>query len=348
MINVDDLLKPIAADKPCGEDFTYHPSFQNLETIARGKPETQFSPAEDPEWKEVRDAALEVLGQSKHLGAAVILTSSLLKLGGLDGLRDGFAVVHGLIEKYWADVYPRLDPEDNNDPTERLNILNNFSGPRFLAQLGDLVLCSSPSMGRITLRQATAAKEKPESSESSEAKPAAKTGPDLNQVQAAFRDAGPEAAAATLAIVTDAIGHVQGINSFLDTTLGSGRGVNFEALDKVLDEMKRTLGPHATGEPSADAAAGGEAAETSGGGADRPAARGGPSVSGTIQSRADVIKALDLICDFYRQQEPSSPVPLILERAHRLVDKDFMTILNDLTPDAIAQLQVITGTKPDK
>src|SRR6266542_6449670 len=103
MISPEDLLKPVADDKPCGEDFSYHPSFQNLETIARGKPETQsfgtstaLSPAEEPEWKQVQDAAVEVLGQSKHLTAGVILSLSLLKTGGLEGLRDGLAVVRGL------------------------------------------------------------------------------------------------------------------------------------------------------------------------------------------------------------------------------------------------------------
>src|SRR5258708_1338925 len=129
MINVEDFIKPISADKPCGEDFTYHPSFQNLQTIAKGKPETQFSPAEEPEWKEVRDAATEVLAQSKHIEAAVLLTVSLLKIGGLDGLRDGLAVVHGITEGYWGDLYPKLDPEDNNDPRERLNLLNHLSSP---------------------------------------------------------------------------------------------------------------------------------------------------------------------------------------------------------------------------
>src|SRR5215204_1720163 len=117
MINVDDVLKPVADDKPCGEDFSYHPTFQNLETISRGKAETQFSPAEEPPWKDVRDAAIEVLGQSKHLTAGVILTVSLMKIDGLEGFRDGLAVVRGLTERYWPDVYPRLDPEDNNDPT---------------------------------------------------------------------------------------------------------------------------------------------------------------------------------------------------------------------------------------
>ena len=349
MINVDDLLKPVAEGKPCGEDFTYHPSFQNLEAISRGKAETQFSPAEEPQWKEVRDAAIEVLGQSKHLTAGVILTVSLLKVGGLEGFRDGLAVTRGLTEKYWGDVYPRLDPEDNNDPTERLNILNNLSSGgepyKVTTHLRQVVICESPAMGRITLQQYLAAKDKGAKPEP-DAKGGGAAGPDLNQILAAFRDAGPDAAKATLALVADAIGQAQGIASFLDTALGAGRGVNFEALDKLLGEMKSAVEPFAAGDGSGGGeVSGGDAgASTAGGG--RPVARsGGPGMSGTIQSRADVIKALGLICNYYRANEPSSPVPLILERAQRLVDKDFMSIVTDLTPDALTQLQVITGKK---
>jgi type VI secretion system protein ImpA len=166
----------------------------------------------------------------------------------------------------------------------------------------------------------------------------------MNQIQAAFRDAGPDAAKATLSLVTETIGHAQGIEGFLDSTIGAGRGVSFESLDKLLDEMKRAVEPFAAdGEGAAEAAAGdGDATAGAAPGA-RPAARGGPGMSGTIRSRADVIKALDLICDYYRDNEPSSPVPLIIQRAQRLVDKDFMTIMSDLTPDALSQLQVITG-----
>src|SRR5882724_211469 len=253
MINVEDLLKPVSDDKPCGEDFTYHPSFQNLETIARGKAETQFSPAEEPEWKEVRDAAIDVLGQSKHLAAGVILTVSLLELGGLDGLRDGLAVVRGLTEKYWPDVYPKLDPDDNNDPTERLNILNNLSSGgeplRFIGHLRQVVVCESPAMGRITLQQVVAAKEKGSKPEAAgEAKKEGNSEPDLNQIQAAFRDAGPEMATATLTLVNEAIGHAQRIESFLDSTLGSGQGVNFETLNKLLGDVKSAVEPYSAGD----------------------------------------------------------------------------------------------------
>jgi len=60
-----------------------------------------------------------------------------------------------------------------------------------------------------------------------------------------------------------------------------------------------------------------------------------------------VVKQIDLICDYYRRNEPSSPVPLILQRARNLVNKDFRAILEDLTPDALEKLQMITG-KTDK
>ena len=335
MIDVDALLKPIAGDKPCGEDFTYHPSFQNLETISRGKPETQSfgtstatSPAEEPEWKQVRDAAIEVLGQSKHLAAGVILSESLVKIGGLEGLRDGLAVVRGLTEKYWADVYPKLDPDDNNDPTERLNILNNLSSGRFIIHLKQVVLCDSPAMGRITLQQIITAKDKSGTSES-----------DQKLIEAAFRHAGPDAAKVRLVLVDETIVSAGGIESFLDSILPPGQGVNFEVLNKLLVQMKQALQPYAL----SDAPAG----DTSGA-AGQPATKGGPAMSGAIQTRGDVIKALDLICDYYRENEPSSPVPLILQRAQRLGNKDFMTSMTDLTPDALKQLQVITGTKPEK
>jgi type VI secretion system protein ImpA len=347
MINVEDLLKPIADDKPCGEDFTYHPDFQNLETLARGKPETQFSAAEEPEWKEVKTAALDVLNQSKHLSAAVILTTALIKIGGLEGLADGLALIRGLTEKYWADVYPKLDPEDNNDPTERLNILNNLSSPRFMVHLGGIVLCNSAAMGRITLQQILSARDKAEKSGGADSG-GGESGQEMAQVQAAFRDAGPESAKATLALVESAVGSATGIETFLDSTLGAGQGVNFETLTKLLGEMKKVVGPHAVGDAGSEQTAGAEVASSGGasGGA-QPVAASGPGISGGIRSRADVLKALDLICDFYRHNEPSSPIPLILQRAQRLVDKDFMTILGDLTPDALTQLQVITGVKAD-
>src|SRR5579862_1103420 len=119
MINAEELLKPIAGEKPCGEDLSYDPAFQTLETVMRGKPETQFSAAEDPDWKALRELCLDLWPRSKDLRLATALTLAALKTDGLPAFREGLALVNGLLLQYWDSVYPVLDPGDNNDPTQR-------------------------------------------------------------------------------------------------------------------------------------------------------------------------------------------------------------------------------------
>ena len=74
MIVAEELLKPISDEAPCGEDLSYDPGLQELETLARGKPETQFSAAEPPNWKELRARCLELFARSKDLRVAMTLT----------------------------------------------------------------------------------------------------------------------------------------------------------------------------------------------------------------------------------------------------------------------------------
>ncbi len=55
---------------------------------------------------------------------------------------------------------------------------------------------------------------------------------------------------------------------------------------------------------------------------------------GTISSREDVKKALDKIIEYYRQNEPSSPVPYLAKRTQELVDADFMDVIRNLSKES--------------
>lgn len=66
-------------------------------------------------------------------------------------------------------------------------------------------------------------------------------------------------------------------------------------------------------------------------------------MSGEIKNNEDVIRMLDKICDYYAKYEPSSPLPLLLQRAKRLVRKDFLEILKDIAPDGLTQAGRVTG-----
>ena len=85
-------------------------------------------------------------------------------------------------------------------------------------------------------------------------------------------------------------------------------------------------------------------ADTSGGAAAAPAAR---AVAGEITSSHDVEQAIDRIMKYYSRYEPSSPVPMILARAKRLVGADFLTIMADIAPAGQDNVKLIGGIEDE-
>ena len=71
------------------------------------------------------------------------------------------------------------------------------------------------------------------------------------------------------------------------------------------------------------------------------------SRAGSTKNRSDVIAALNKVCIYYEKYEPSSPVPILLERAKKLVPMGFLEIVNDLVPKGTADAEVFRGRGPD-
>src|SRR5438132_1025078 len=129
--DVEAALAPISAEAPCGVDLSGEPAYLELDRLVQGTPERQIGntivPAQEPDWRQLYQRCTELLARSKDLRVALYLSLALLKQQGLPGLRDGLSFLRGLIERHWESLYPRLDPEDDNDPLERMNILAAFA-----------------------------------------------------------------------------------------------------------------------------------------------------------------------------------------------------------------------------
>ncbi|MGA2501220.1 MAG: type VI secretion system ImpA family N-terminal domain-containing protein, partial [Tepidisphaeraceae bacterium] len=156
-LNVEKLLEPVSADNPVGEDITIAPEFFQLEELAKGKPEQQMGdqiiPAEEPDWKELLRFACELLGRSKDLQVVIHAARAAVRIHGVAGICDGLALVRGLLEKYWAVFYPKLDPEDNNDPLMRMNMLSALTHrDSYLKLVREAPLADSRLVGRFGLR----------------------------------------------------------------------------------------------------------------------------------------------------------------------------------------------------
>jgi type VI secretion system protein ImpA len=58
-----------------------------------------------------------------------------------------------------------------------------------------------------------------------------------------------------------------------------------------------------------------------------------------VANRAEAIALIDLVHRYFRRSEPSSPVPMLCERARALAERDFMGVLRDVLPkDALRSI----------
>ena len=66
-----------------------------------------------------------------------------------------------------------------------------------------------------------------------------------------------------------------------------------------------------------------------------------------VESRQDAIRAIELVCEYLERSEPTNPAQLLLRRAARVINKDFLQLVRELAPDAVKDVARIMGVDPD-
>jgi len=348
LIDIDALTADVSPDAPCGENLIYDAAFLELDRLAQGTPEQVMGDdviaAEEPDWADVASRAVELLGRSHDLRVTMYLILAALRLEGLPGLRDGLALLRRLLETQWEGLYPRLDPEDGNDPTERMNILESIAQPegsfgdpvRFIRRLREAPLTNSRQLGRLSHRDVQIACGEVAWPEDAEGEP-----PTLALIQAAFEDTESDWLQAQAAAAAEAVEHIEAIDQFLVAAVGADQAAQLDPFKAALGEVSAVLAEQ-LGRRGYSAPGAAEAAEDTAGAAAAAGPPGQP-LRGEITGPDDVVRALDRICRYYETHEPSSPVPLLLRRAKRLVSKSFVEVIQELSPQAMQQIELIAG-----
>ncbi len=343
-IDVDSLLQPVSEENPCGEDLEYDPTFQEMERASQGKPEQQMGdtivPAEDPDWSDLGRLATEILGRSKDLRAAAFLARAALRTDGWAGFSAGLEVLRRLLDELWDDVHPKLDPDDDNDPTFRMNVLESLTDREgTLSGLRSAPLVESRMLGRFGLWHIDVAQGELSLPEDFEGDV-----PTMEKIRGAFQEVELEELSATSDAVHAAIDTVEGIDAFLAEKLDAGAQVDLSPLQGCLTSARKTLTEALAERGVGEAATDDESAEAGTGSSETAAA----SVPGAINSWDDVIRTIDRICDFYQRTEPASPVPLLLQRAKGLVKLDFMEIMEELAPGGVPEAVQVLKSRGDQ
>lgn len=339
---IEQLLSPVSEASPSGENLEYDVPFLDLEREAAGKEErysgVELIPAEDPNWKSVRSMATALLARTKDLRVAVHFARADAAVDGLDGLVSGLALVRGLLDRFWDDVHPRLDPDDGNDPYFRVNAVANLAGERGLPRiLRRTNLVEARSLGRFTFRDLDIAEERMSPRED-------ETPPSLELLKAALREAGSDYVSARIRLLNTAKDHLDGIDSLFRERAG-GSAPDLDALTSLVNHGIAFM----NGGVAQRQIVTSEASENSTRDTQSSTAHNAPvsSVHGSepLRTRADAKRMLDDVCKFLEATEPSNPAPLLIRRAQRLIDRNFIDIIQDLAPEAFAQIETLAGIR---
>jgi len=329
-----DLLKPVSEEAPCGENLEDTPLLTAFDTFrVFGQPTPLDKRLDDrdklippPDWVDIRQRAIEALARSKDLRLLAYLGTALLWTEGLAAFASTLDVAAEWLEQYGSQVFPLVD----EDALVRRNALNCFADPMAVNDwLRRTPLVRSRRHGSFALRdiEIAAGQLPPGDGEAP---------PDGKQIAAAFGETSIEDLQALQERVTTALTAITRINAVM-AAAGSEMVPALDVLTVQFGKTDRFLRAQLTLRvPAEPGEAGAVAAATTPG-------PGQVVAVGAIRSRQDAIRALDAVATFFRNNEPSSPVPLFVERAKRLVSKDFLEVLADVAPDGLSQAKSAGG-----
>ncbi len=325
-IDIKELLAPIPGDDPAGSDASFSDQFDRIRearraddpNLAQGDWQTELKVAD---WREAQSLSEDVLLRtSKDLQAAVWLGEAAISRYGLEGARDAFELLAGMLDTYWEGLYPRADDGDLEERGGKLAWFANY-GSRAL----QLTLLNGDPQAPLTLAEWIDSREVDNlGRQSAEAYQAALDEGRINgetfdtrsqQIEdALIRERIDQVAAAREAYAR--------FSSLSDAKLGK-EAPNLAPIDDALKKIQQIYAKVATakgmggvaavddaGEPIASSA--GEASSGGGGG-------GGAAAldlnAGSLASKEAALRAIGEIAGFFRRTEPHNPVAYLLDRA---------------------------------
>ncbi|WP_340615737.1 type VI secretion system protein TssA [Xenorhabdus entomophaga] len=352
-MNIDTLLAPISAESPCGEYLEYDGEFLALEQILIEKPEQQFGdvliPAEPPNWIEVEKHATQLFSRSKDLRIIIALTQSWLNIRGLSGYADGLGLLRQTLERYWEEVWPKLEFDGEYDFLLRLNTL---------AAIEDGSPCTIKAQRTVILKSVSKELSLQEvcsllNGTVTEIK--GYTGGRTRLIDELRQQTNNPEIMAMIAIRE----HLTALTDIIRHHLSNNHIPELPQFLKQLDTIIEFCPIHNAGIDISENAANTELPGSVPSIKQKTSTEQITSPSTTITSpekmpsfywheteasnRDEARILLEKAKAYFLKYEPSHPAPMMIDRIQRLIDRDFMKIIHDLSPESVSQLEIVFG-----
>ncbi|KPN70636.1 type VI secretion system protein TssA [Neisseria sp. 83E34] len=340
--------EPISADAPEGVNIEYDSRFLELQSASEGKPEQQYGdtiiPAEEPDWATVEKLCNQLLAESKDLRVLAYYTQALTAKHGLTGFCAGCEAIKANLDLYWDSLFPKLEDEDGEyDPFYRINALSAFTTLDGIVKeiFPSKLLVNGLTQQPVTVKEAVSVLQ----GNDTQSYPGGKDRLMLD-IRVSADTGKPE-----LVALSQALGHLKEIQTIFSNKLQDEHSLDFGVIEKPLSLINKAVDYNDGSTPQPQQAEQAiDAAETSTAPDTQEQAVFQDADAWrrlNIKNRADVDLALEKICVYFETLEPSHPAPLFIRRVQRLMNMDFYDIMKDISPESIANLEVLIG-KPEE
>ncbi len=360
----DNLFEPISEDQPCGPDLLLEDDDDYIgyyfEAIDR-VPMRYIVSAETGEVFDRKniDIKKEVAEIDKLLERTrcLRLLSLEAQFQALSGRIVGFSecvqAIQGLLERYWADVNPKIDEGDATERRNAIELLNEVG--QVVMPLEHAPLLEDRRAGRFAYRDyaISTGKKEPRGTE----RAAADAGAITTALQSADNAAEVEKIYDALTKAKAGCAAIKNACMLADSAAFSPQFDNLDEMLRDIIALFEDARPDLAGggDAGAEAGEGGAEGEAFDGGEGMPAApvsgggarvaSGPPVMMGPVPNHATAKAALEAIEAYFASVEPSAPALLLIRQAQDLFGKPLTEALEALLPGMSMNAVVDFGSK---
>jgi len=360
VINLEALLSPISEEQPAGVDLradsrpaseyqTLKRERANARAAERKSVHDGNTQEADEHWQEVMKLApILIEEQSKDLEVASWYTEALVRKHGFQGLRDAFALLHGLVEHFWDNLYPLPDEDGLETRVAPLSGLNGEGAEGVLmAPIRKVPITEGQPPGPFSLWQYQQALDiqKLNDEDARQAKESS-LGYGLHDIEKAVHESSDQFYSDQREDLDQCLEHYRACSELLDQHCGAQAAPPIRNIVEVLEECRGAINHLGRDKYVADEVDEEQAedplAEDNSEGATAAAPR-----KRNEMNREEAFRQLREISEFFRKTEPHSPVSYVLQKAVKWGNMRLDELIAELIPDSSsrAHYSELTGVE---
>jgi type VI secretion system protein ImpA len=353
MADLESLLAPIRVGAPTGENLRLSASDLTFQRIAEHR--SELDPQLDPtgtgrnaDWSAVIGACEEALrNRTKDLQIAAWLTEAWARHDGFAGLRDGLELVRELAKTFWNELHPGID-DGAVDPAVRARPLTWLGSSKDLIRSVKACPIVKPdpetalSWEHYELSQIVDQHSlSTDQTRYNEMLANGWIGGD--QWRSRLRQAPASALPETHALLGACEVALEELRKVASERFDVADAPNLIPLGNLLREIREHLEQFIS--PAAEVRAAARPVADSPAGAQAAAA----TPAGPIRSREQALRMLGEVAEYYRLNEPHSPIAALVARAARWGVMPFEQVLREVVRDeeVLSRAFEMLGIRPE-